>query len=292
MSNFLLPQTLQGLFLYMNVLPLDTGWGWSSSLRSMLREVLLTRLPKISNSTLLPPLTLRSFASICNHILYLSVCSPSPLSVTRSNLWLFSSLPVPRACNMLGSSRLSSICEGTEWVISWANEELCRVLREKDGMLVLRMTSLAGEFGHFVSSLGAHSSQHGKWWQQGTHAVNKPYGFSIFRTYYLEGSSKAGKVIKGTDLKKGFWKVEISPENRTNMIWLLQRDFMTLRHLPFWVRKAPTTLQGLVHKFLLEMESIMIMYVENTIIFNPKYGKTSGWVGNIEVQGNDETQAL
>lgn len=98
----------------------------------------------------------------------------------------------------------------------------------------------------------------------------------MFRTYYLEGPSGSSKVIKGIDLKKGFWKVEVSPENRAKMIWLIQRDFMTLRHLPFWISKALTTLQGLVHNFLLEMESIMIMYVDNITFFNPKYGKTSG----------------
>lgn len=156
----------------------------------------------------------------------------------------------------------------------------------------LRMTSLAGECGHFASGLGTQNTQHGKWWWQETHAVNKPYGFSIFRTYYLEGPSRSGKVIKSIDLKKGFWKEEVSPENRAKIIWLLQWDFMTLRRLPFWIRKAPTTLQGLVHNFLLEMEFIMIMYIENIIIFNPKYGKTSGWLGNTGVQANDETQVL
>lgn len=140
-SNFLLPQTFQGFFLYMNALTPDTGWGWSFSLRSMLREALLTRLLKISNSTLPPPLTLLHLflalppPAIISCIYLFVVCLLSLSQGQGCGYFLHYPSPGPTTCWTTVDSE-EIICGGTEWMVSWANEELCTILREKVGMLV------------------------------------------------------------------------------------------------------------------------------------------------------------
>lgn len=126
-----------------------------TSLRFMLRETLLTILAKISNSTLLPLLILFYLSLLppviisCNYpfvVYFLSL----ECKLHKAKAEIFFSLSALRAYNMLGYRRLSiNYLWRNEWVMSWANEEVCRILR-KLACWYLRIITLAGEFGHLL----------------------------------------------------------------------------------------------------------------------------------------------